>query len=97
MAAAAPNTWDRTALRRAAERNGRAVYEDVYGRLYWDKPAITITAYARNPASGRFIHPEQDRGLTVREAALLQGFPRCYWFAGSLDSKFRQIGKRCTT
>lgn len=79
-------------LRRAAERNGRAVYEDVYGRLNWDKPAITITAYARNPASGRFIHPEQDRGLTVREAALLQGFPRQYWFAGSLDDKFRQIG-----
>ena len=79
-------------LRRAAERNGRAVYEDVYGRLYWDKPSITITAYARNPASGRFIHPEQDRGLTVREAALLQGFPREYWFAGSLDDRFRQIG-----
>ena len=79
-------------LRRAAARNGRAVYEDVYGRLYWDKPAITITAYARNPASGRFIHPEQDRGLTVREVALLQGFPRDYWFAGSLDDRFRQIG-----
>ena len=79
-------------LRRAAARNGRAVYEDVYGRLYWDRPAITITAYARNPASGRFIHPEQDRGLTVREAALLQGFPRQYWFAGSFDDKFRQIG-----
>ena len=79
-------------LRRAAARNGRAVYEDVYGRLYWDRPAITITAYARNPASGRFIHPEQDRGLTVREAALLQGFPRGYWFGGSLDDKFRQIG-----
>ena len=79
-------------LRRAAARNGRAVYEDVYGRLYWDRPAITITAYARNPASGRFIHPEQDRGLTVREAALLQGFPRRYWFGGSFDDKFRQIG-----
>jgi DNA (cytosine-5)-methyltransferase 1 len=79
-------------LRRAARKNGRAVYEDVYGRLSWDAPAITITAYARNPASGRYIHPEQDRGLTVREAALLQGFPRDYWFAGSLDQRFRQIG-----
>jgi DNA (cytosine-5)-methyltransferase 1 len=79
-------------LRRAARKNGRAVYEDVYGRLCWDRPAITITAYARNPASGRYVHPEQDRGLTVREAALLQGFPRNYWFAGSLDQRFRQIG-----
>ncbi|MBF0170815.1 MAG: DNA cytosine methyltransferase [Nitrospinae bacterium] len=79
-------------LRLAKARNGKAIYEDVYGRLSWDRPAITITAYARNPASGRFVHPEQDRGLTVREAALLQGFPKDYLFAGSLDEKFRQIG-----
>ena len=79
-------------LRRAEERQGKAVYEDVYGRLFWDRPAITITAYARNPASGRFVHPEQDRGLSVREASLLQGFPSEYWFAGSLDERFRQIG-----
>jgi DNA (cytosine-5)-methyltransferase 1 len=79
-------------LRRIARRQGKAAYEDVYGRLSWDKPAITITAYARNPASGRFIHPEQDRGLTVREAALLQGFPRDYWFEGSFDKRFSQIG-----
>jgi len=79
-------------LRRAKERNGRAVYEDVYGRLSWDRPAITITAYARNPASGRYVHPEQHRGLSVREAALLQSFPDDYQFAGSLDERFRQIG-----
>lgn len=79
-------------LRRGKERQGKAMYEDVYGRLFWDRPAITITAYARNPASGRFIHPEQNRGLSVREAALLQGFPSDYWFSGSLDERFRQIG-----
>jgi DNA (cytosine-5)-methyltransferase 1 len=79
-------------LRRAASRQGRAAYEDVYGRLWWDRPAITITAYARNPASGRYVHPEQNRGLSVREAALLQGFPKNYTFEGSFDSRFRQIG-----
>lgn len=79
-------------LRRAKERNGRAVYEDVYGRLFWDRPAITITAYARNPASGRYVHPEQHRGLSVREAALLQSFPSDYEFTGSFDERFRQIG-----
>lgn len=79
-------------LRRAAAKQGRAAYEDVYGRLWWDRPAITITAYSRNPASGRYVHPEQHRGLTVREAALLQGFPSDYWFEGSFDSRFRQIG-----
>ncbi|WP_420942763.1 DNA cytosine methyltransferase [Archangium gephyra] len=79
-------------LRRAKARSGRAAYEDVYGRLFWDKPAITVTAYARNPASGRYTHPEQDRGLSVREAALLQSFPTNYNFEGSLDERFRQIG-----
>jgi DNA (cytosine-5)-methyltransferase 1 len=79
-------------LRRIEQRQGRSAYEDVYGRLAWDRPAITITAYSRNPASGRYVHPEQDRGLSVREAALLQGFPRDYWFKGSLDERFRQVG-----
>ena len=79
-------------LRRAKEKSGRAVYEDVYGRLFWDRPAITITAHARNPASGRYVHPEQNRGLSIREAALLQSFPPDYEFAGSLDERFRQIG-----
>ena len=79
-------------LRRAHLKSGKRVYEDIYGRLAWDKPAITITAHGRNPASGRFVHPEQHRGLSVREAALLQGFPSDYHFVGSLDSCFRQIG-----
>jgi len=79
-------------LRRIAEQSGKAAFEDVYGRLAWSKPAITITAYARNPASGRFVHPEQDRGLTVREAASLQGFPNTYEVSGGLDDRFRQIG-----
>jgi DNA (cytosine-5)-methyltransferase 1 len=79
-------------LRRMHARQGKAGYEDVYGRLHWDRPSITVTAYARNPASGRFVHPEQDRGLSVREAALLQGFPMDYRLAGSLDERFRQVG-----
>jgi DNA (cytosine-5)-methyltransferase 1 len=79
-------------LERARVRQGRGAYDDVYGRLRWDSPAITVTAYSRNPASGRFVHPVQDRGLSVREAALLQSFPRDYWFEGTLDERFRQIG-----
>jgi DNA (cytosine-5)-methyltransferase 1 len=68
-------------------------FSDVYGRLYWDKPAITITHYARNPASGRFVHPEQNRGLTTREASLLQSFPYGFEFTGTYDSMFKQIGE----
>jgi DNA (cytosine-5)-methyltransferase 1 len=68
-------------------------FYDVYGRLSWNRPSITITHYARNSASGRFTHPEQDRGLTVREASRLQGFPDSFAFEGSFDDKFRQIGE----
>ena len=68
-------------------------FSDVYGRLYWDKPSITITHYARNPASGRYTHPEQDRGLTAREAALLQSFPNGFTFCGKSDDIYRQIGE----
>lgn len=68
-------------------------FYDVYGRLAWDRPSITITHYARNPASGRYVHPEQDRGLTMREAALLQGFPIGFEFCGTFDSIFKQIGE----
>lgn len=68
-------------------------FSDVYGRLFWDKPSITITHYARNPASGRYTHPEQDRGLTAREAALLQSFPNGFEFTGKSDDIYRQIGE----
>lgn len=68
-------------------------FSDVYGRLSWDKPSITITQYARNPASGRFCHPEQNRGLTIREAARLQSFPDSFMWNGSLGDNFKQIGE----
>lgn len=68
-------------------------FSDVYGRLYWDRPSITITHYARNPASGRYTHPEQDRGLTAREVAILQSFPNGFEFTGKSDDIYRQIGE----
>lgn len=67
-------------------------FRDVYGRLWWDRPAVAITARCRTPSCGRFVHPEQDRGLSVREAALLQGFPDWVQFEGPFDDKFKQIG-----
>ncbi|MBY5473594.1 DNA cytosine methyltransferase [Rhizobium leguminosarum] len=67
-------------------------FTDVYGRLAWDKPSVTITARCRTPSCGRFTHPDQDRGLTVREAALLQGFPDSYIFEGPFDDRYKQVG-----
>jgi len=55
-------------------------FKDVYGRMSWDKPAPTITSGCFNPSKGRFLHPEENRAITMREAALLQGFPRRYKF-----------------
>lgn len=55
-------------------------FKDVYGRMAWDDVAPTITSGCFNPSKGRFLHPEEDRAITMREAALLQGFPRRYKF-----------------
>lgn len=68
-------------------------FSDSYGRLYWDKPSITITASSRNPGSGRFTHPEQDRVITTREAAILQSFPNGFEFLGGACDVTRQIGE----
>jgi DNA (cytosine-5)-methyltransferase 1 len=58
-------------------------FKDVYGRMAWDEPAPTITGGCFNPSKGRFLHPEQNRAITMREAAILQGLPRRYKFRGT--------------
>lgn len=58
-------------------------FKDVYGRMKWDEPAPTITSGCFNPSKGRFLHPEEDRAITMREAALLQSLPRRYQFRGT--------------
>jgi DNA (cytosine-5)-methyltransferase 1 len=71
------------------EHNG---HYDVYGRIKGDEIAPTITGGCTNPSKGRFIHPKQDRGLTVREAALLQTFPADWTFCGGIESQSLQVG-----
>ncbi|PWV45151.1 DNA cytosine methyltransferase [Chitinophaga sp. S165] len=55
-------------------------FKDVYGRMHWEKPAPTMTGGCINPSKGRFLHPEQNRAITLREASLIQGFPKNYKF-----------------
>jgi DNA (cytosine-5)-methyltransferase 1 len=62
----------------------------LYHRLAWDAPAYTITCYFRNVSAGPFVHPEDNRALTCREAARIQSFPDSFEFQGA--SLPRQIG-----
>ncbi|WP_315727479.1 MULTISPECIES: DNA cytosine methyltransferase [unclassified Bradyrhizobium] len=55
-------------------------FNDIYGRMAWHEPAPTITGGCFNPSKGRFLHPSEDRAITLREAAILQSFPRRYRF-----------------
>lgn len=67
-------------------------HSDVYGRLSWDKPAACLTTRCTSYSNGRFGHPEQNRALSVREAACLQTFPKSFEFIGGIESCARQIG-----
>jgi DNA (cytosine-5)-methyltransferase 1 len=67
-------------------------HPDIYGRLWWDRPAVTIKRECSHVGNGRYAHPEQDRLCTVREMSILQGFPRDYQFTGSLANMYRHIG-----
>jgi DNA (cytosine-5)-methyltransferase 1 len=55
-------------------------FNDVYGRLRWDDYSTTITGGCLNPSKGRFLHPEQNRCISAREASMLQSFPKNYKF-----------------
>ena len=69
------------------------VHRDVFGRMSWDKPGPTLTCRCADVYCGRFTHPEQDRGLSLREAAALQTFDDNYEFFGSsIGGISRQIG-----
>ncbi|MFI5701847.1 DNA cytosine methyltransferase [Streptomyces xanthochromogenes] len=63
-----------------------------YGRIRLDEPAPTMTTRCTTPACGSFVHPTENRGLTLREAATFQSFPVTYQFHGQYGSVERQIG-----
>jgi DNA (cytosine-5)-methyltransferase 1 len=89
--------WKDTDLQLEVYRNkdgvGNFSFKDSYGRLFWDKPASTITTKFFNISCGRFAHPEQNRAISIREGATLQTFPSDYVFkAKSIADKSRLIG-----
>lgn len=65
---------------------------DLFGRLWWDRPAFTIRTEFFKPEKGRYLHPTQHRPITHREAARLQSFPDWFQFVGSKVEVAKQIG-----
>lgn len=65
---------------------------DVMGRLSWDKPSVTLRTEFTKPEKGRFVHPVENRGMTILEGARIQGFPDDFEFMGSPAAITRQIG-----
>ena len=65
---------------------------DLFGRLWWDRPSVTIRTEFFKPEKGRYLHPEQHRPITHREAARLMGFPDDFRFHGNKIDVARQIG-----
>jgi len=65
---------------------------DLFGRLWWDRPSFTIRTEFFKPEKGRYLHPQQHRPLTHREAARLQSFPDTFRFTGTKIEIARQIG-----
>ena len=87
--------WD-SSLRVACHRKSTGdTFPSVYGRMEWDEPAPTMTTQCFGYGNGRFGHPEQDRAITLREAAMLQTFPKDYRFVQEGEKvRFDLIGRQ---
>lgn len=77
-----PPSWWRT----------KGALTDVWGRLRWDEPSNTLRTCLNNPSKGRYIHPDQDRVISLREAARLHSIPDEFQFVGYPTDVARQIG-----
>ncbi|OGU80357.1 MAG: DNA (cytosine-5-)-methyltransferase [Ignavibacteria bacterium RBG_16_35_7] len=72
--------WEKDLRLKCHKKKSGNSYQSVYGRMSWDEPSSTITTQFYNYGTGRFGHPEQNRAITIREAAILQTFPIGYKF-----------------
>jgi DNA (cytosine-5)-methyltransferase 1 len=86
--------WDERLRAPCHRRATGATFRNVYARMAWDEPSPTITTLAFSYGAGRFGHPEQDRPITLREAAILQSFPADYDFVAPDDPvQFQPLGR----
>lgn len=89
--------WPEELMLECHRKEGGKSFGSVYGRMVWDEPSPTITTQCTGIGNGRFGHPEQNRAISIREAALLQTFPMEYRFFSdeedvSITNASRYIG-----
>jgi DNA (cytosine-5)-methyltransferase 1 len=86
--------WDQSIRSPCHKKDTGATYPSVYGRMQWDAVAPTITTQCFGYGNGRFGHPEQDRAISLREAAMLQTFPERYAFVDKDQAvRFNSLGR----
>jgi DNA (cytosine-5)-methyltransferase 1 len=86
--------WDPELLAACHRKATGATYPSVYGRMEWDMPAPTMTTQCFGYGNGRFGHPTQDRAISLREAAMIQTFPRSYKFLEDGEAvRFNRLGR----
>lgn len=86
--------WPEKLIAPCHAKESGSTYSSVYGRMKWDEPAPTMTTQCYGFGNGRFGHPEQDRAISLREAAILQSFPRNYAFVPSNEAiNFNTLGR----
>lgn len=72
--------WSEELMLECHKKESGKSYSSVYGRMKWEEPSPTMTTHCVGYGNGRFGHPEQDRGISLREASILQSFPKKYHF-----------------
>jgi DNA (cytosine-5)-methyltransferase 1 len=86
--------WPADLVAECHRRDTGRTYPGVYGRMTWGSPSPTITTQFFGFGNGRFGHPEQDRAISLREGAILQGFPRKYVFVADGEAvRFKALGR----
>lgn len=85
--------WPEHLIAACHKKASGTTYSAVYGRMEWDKPSPTMTTFCYGYGNGRFGHPEQNRAISLREAAILQSFPHDYQFWPNKDVSIKAVGK----
>lgn len=86
--------WPAQLVADCHNRSSGKTFPGVYGRMEWEKPSPTMTTQCYGFGNGRFGHPDQDRAISLREAAILQSFPRNYKFVETKqDVQFKTLGR----